>query len=197
MRNRTLTSSSSSVSCSVHSRVELPALACREPISIKYQQSGLSHIYSNFSEACADLGVFLAVEVGPEAKVLQVDGLVFAFVHEALHLLRRRDLEEEKHTTSAGSHAARSRSRHPSRPYRWGAVVQGHEAGWGVGQHGEVGSGRGAHGQRATVGVHLVVHQTPLLQERVNSGERSQFTSHDAETCNHLNVSALHLAWKV
>lgn len=61
-----------------------------------------------------------------------------------------------------------------SRPYRWGSVVQGHEARWCVSQHGEVGCGRGAHGQRATLGVDLVVHQTPLLQERMNPGDRQQ-----------------------
>lgn len=32
------------------------------------------------------------------------------------------------------------------RPYRWGSVVQRHEARWRVSQHGEVGSGWGAHG---------------------------------------------------
>lgn len=61
-----------------------------------------------------------------------------------------------------------------SRPYRWGSVVQGHEARWCVSQHGEVGCGWGAHGQRATLGVDLVVHQTPLLQERMNPGDRQQ-----------------------
>lgn len=41
----------------------------------------------------ADLGVFLVVEVGAKAEVLQVDGLVFAFVCEVGHLLWRGDLQ--------------------------------------------------------------------------------------------------------
>ena len=56
--------------------------------------------------------------------------------------------------------------------YRWGSVVQRHEARRCVGQHGEVWCGWGAHGQRAALRVHLVVHQTPLLQEGVNPGDR-------------------------
>lgn len=58
--------------------------------------------------------------------------------------------------------------------YRWWSVVQGHEARWCVSQNGEVRCGRGAHGQRATVSVNLVVHQTPLLQERMNPEDRQQ-----------------------
>lgn len=58
--------------------------------------------------------------------------------------------------------------------YRWGSVVQGHEARWCVSQNGEVRCGWGAHGQRATVSVNLVVHQTPLLQERMNPEDRQQ-----------------------
>lgn len=60
------------------------------------------------------------------------------------------------------------------RSYRRGSVVQRHEAGWCVSQNGEVRCGWGAHGQRATVSVNLVVHQTPLLQERMNPEDRQQ-----------------------
>lgn len=45
------------------------------------------------TRVCADLGVFPVVEVGAKAEVLQVDGLLFAFVYEARHLLRRGNLE--------------------------------------------------------------------------------------------------------
>lgn len=44
----------------------------------------------------ADLQVFLVVKVGAEAEVLQVDGLVFAFVWETSHLLRGRNLDRGK-----------------------------------------------------------------------------------------------------
>lgn len=45
------------------------------------------------TRVCADLGVFPVVEVGAKAEVLQVDGLLFAFVYESRHLLRRGNLE--------------------------------------------------------------------------------------------------------
>lgn len=61
---------------------------------------------------------------------------------------------------------------HFSQPYRWGSVVKGHDARRRVCQHSEVGCGRGAHGQWATVSVDLVIHQTPLLQERMNPADR-------------------------
>lgn len=44
----------------------------------------------------ADLQVFLVVKVGAKAEVLQVDGLVFAFVWETSHLLRGRNLDRGK-----------------------------------------------------------------------------------------------------
>lgn len=44
----------------------------------------------------ADLQVFLVVEVRAKAEVLQVDGLVFAFVWETSHLLRGRNLDRRK-----------------------------------------------------------------------------------------------------
>lgn len=55
-------------------------------------------------------------------------------------------------------------------------MVQGHEPRRGVSQHCEVGCGWGAHGQRATLRVNLIVHQTPLLQEGVDPGESQVFT---------------------
>ena len=45
------------------------------------------------TELRADLGVFPVVEVSAKAEVLQVDGLLFAFVYEARHLLWRGNLE--------------------------------------------------------------------------------------------------------
>lgn len=80
-------------------------------------------------------------------------------------------------TEPSGARCARSCG-----PYRWGAVVQGHEARRCVSQHGEVRGGRGAHGQRAAVGVHLVVDQTPLLQEGVNPGDTVHV--HSAQLAN-------------
>lgn len=49
--------------------------------------------YRMLTRVCADLGVFPVVEVGAKAEVLQVDGLLFAFVYESRHLLRRGNLE--------------------------------------------------------------------------------------------------------
>lgn len=46
----------------------------------------------------ADLQVFLVVKVGAKAEVLQVDGLVFAFVWETSHLLRGRNLDRGETT---------------------------------------------------------------------------------------------------
>lgn len=59
--------------------------------------------------------------------------------------------------------------------------LQGHQAGGSVCQHVKVRSGRGAHGCGPALGVHLVVNQTPLLQEGVDSAaEESQS---NAVTC--------------
>lgn len=50
----------------------------------------------------ADLQVFLVVKVGSKAEVLQVDGLVFAFVWEASHLLRGRNLNRGENLRQRG-----------------------------------------------------------------------------------------------
>lgn len=47
--------------------------------------------------------------------------------------------------------------------------LQGHQAGGSVGQHMKVRGGRGTHGCGPALGVHLVVNQTPLFQEGVDS----------------------------
>lgn len=125
----------------------------------------------------ADLQVFLVVKVVAKAEVLQVDGLVFAFVWEPSHLLRGRNLDRGKNhrerRLSCGFYLRFvTRTAQGLCSYRWGSVVQGNEARRSVSQHGKVGCGRGSHGQRATVGVHLVVHQTPLLQEGVDPEDR-------------------------
>lgn len=161
--------------------------------------------YRMLTGRCADLGVFPVVEVSAKAEVLQVDGLLFAFVYEARHLLRRGNLEgsntthdqlkvqrwkrvefSPNHFHSCSSLPCRYSSKlaspmhnslclvHFGWSYRWGPVVQGHEARRCVSQNGEVRCGWGAHGQRATVSVNLVVHQTPLLQERMNPADRQQ-----------------------
>ena len=49
-----------------------------------------------------------------------------------------------------------------------GSVVEGDKSRGGVGQDVEVGGGGRTHGERAALRVHLVVHQTPLLQERMH-----------------------------
>ena len=46
--------------------------------------------------------------------------------------------------------------------------MEGDKARGGVGQDVEVGGGGRTHGERAALRVHLVVHQTPLLQERMH-----------------------------
>lgn len=56
--------------------------------------------------------------------------------------------------------------------YLGGLGLQGHQAGRGVSQDVEVGGGRGAHGGGPALGVHLVVDQTPLLQECMHPEER-------------------------
>lgn len=47
--------------------------------------------------------------------------------------------------------------------------LQGHQAGGSVCQHMKVRGGWGTHGCGPALGVHLVVYQTPLLQEGVDS----------------------------
>lgn len=41
-----------------------------------------------------------------------------------------------------------------------------------IGQHVEVGGGWGAHGGGTALSVHLVVDETPLLQESVDAAEK-------------------------
>lgn len=54
--------------------------------------------------------------------------------------------------------------------------LQGHQAGGCVGQHMKVRGGWGTHGSGTALGVHLVVDQTPLLQEGMDSAlETAQY----------------------
>lgn len=52
--------------------------------------------------------------------------------------------------------------------------LQWHQAGGGVGQHMKMRGGWGAHGRRAALWIHLVVDQTPLLQEGVDPGAETE-----------------------
>lgn len=54
--------------------------------------------------------------------------------------------------------------------------LEGHQAGWSVCQDMEMGGGWGTHGCGPALGVHLVVDQTPLLQEGVDSAAEETIT---------------------
>ena len=83
-----------------------------------------------------------------------------------------------------------------------GSVVEGDKSRGGVGQDVEVGGWGRSHGERAALRVHLVVHQTPLLQERMHPRvggrhrtERDEYNEQQGKYSgpNVTSTSALHV----
>lgn len=176
-----LTSSSSSVSCSVHSLVELAALAWREPTN--RQDLIIQFLIWNVC-FCSASSLPDRWPSGFSCCKGRGEGRSSAGRWTCLCLcLGNQPSAAGEESGQRGNHRERclscgfylrfvSRTAQGLCSYRWGSVVQGNEARRSVSQHGEVGCGRGSHWQRATVGVHLVIHQTPLLQEGVDPDER-------------------------
>lgn len=70
--------------------------------------------------------------------------------------------------------------------------LEGHEAGWSVCQDVEVRGGWGTHGCGPALRVHLVVDQTPLLQEGVDSAAEETQECYTVRRLETFTFSGLH-----
>ncbi len=128
-------------------------------------------------------GGLLAVHVSSQAKVLQICWFVFHFIWEGHHRLGSRGLQLHNDILlkvklpRICAHIYFSVCAYVFVDLgRLG--LQGHQAGWSVCQDMEVRGGWGTHRSGPALRVHLVVDQTPLLQEGVDSAAGGHIIFH-------------------